>query len=159
MISLKIATPAVPFNIGPSIVARVRARFMQEAGALIVDSVRSILGQSSIYSLSPEYAARKPRMKGFRRVAGKSADQPLILSGQGIYDNIDVVADGDGFIVHVDDRVGESPDGFDYAEYWESGEGSKSGFTGVDYLGKGLDLVEDKLADLMGDIIVQEMGL
>jgi len=150
MISLKIAIPAVPFNIGPSIVSRVRARFMQEAGALIVDSVRSILGQSSIYSLSPEYAARKPRMKGFRRVAGKAADQPLILSGAGIYDNIDVVADGDGFIVHVDDKAGTSPEGFDYAQHFEDI---------TDYLGKGLDLVEDKLADLMGDIIVQEMGL
>jgi len=150
VIQLKITAPAVPFNIGPSIVARVRARFMQEAGALIVDSVRSILGQSSIYSLSPEYAARKPHMKGFRRVAGKSADQPLILSGQGIYDNIDVVADGDGFIVHVDDKAGTSPEGFDYAQHFEDI---------TDYLGKGLDLVEDKLADLMGDIIVQEMGL
>jgi len=150
MISLKIAIPAVPFNIGPSIVARVRARFMQEAGALIVDSVRSILGQSSIYSLSPEYAARKPRMKGFRRVAGKSADQPLILSGQGIYDNIDVAADGDGFIVHVDDKAGTSPEGFDYAQHFEDI---------TDYLGKGLDLVESRLADLMSDIIVDEMGL
>jgi len=150
VIQLKITAPAVPFNIGPSIVARVRARFMQEAGGLIVDSVRSILGQSSIYSLSPQYSARKPRLAGFRRVPSKSADQPLILSGAGIYDNIDVVPDGDGFIVHVDDKAGESPDGFDYAQHWEDV---------TDYLGKGLDLVEDKLADLMGDIIVDEMGL
>lgn len=151
MIQLKITPPAVPFNIGPSIVARVRARFMQEAGALIVDSVRSILGQSAIYSLSPEYSKRKPRMAGFRRASGKSADQPLILSGSGIYDNLDVIAQGglDGFIVMVSDNGGYDGD-FDYAQYWEDA---------TDYLGKGLDLVEGRLADLMADIIVQEMGL
>lgn len=125
---------------------------MQEAGALIVDSVRSILGQSAIYSLSPEYSKRKPRMAGFRRASGKSADQPLILSGSGIYDNLDVIAQGglDGFIVMVSDNGGESPDGFDYAQYFEDL---------TDYLGKGLDLVEGSLADLMATIIADEMGL
>lgn len=156
MIQLKITPPAIPFNLGPSIVARVRARFMQEAGALIVDSVRSILGHDAILNISDEWGLEKRVRKnsagaGFKRVGGKDFKQPLIWTGTGIYDNLDVIAQGglDGFIVMVSDNGGYD-DGFDYAQYWEDA---------TDYLGKGLDLVEGRLADLMADIIVQEMGL
>lgn len=148
MIQLKITPPAIPFNLGTSIVARVRARFMQEAGTLLLDAIRAHLGQDSIYTLSPEYAQRKPKLAKFRRMPGKSSTQPLILSAE-MFNALTVIPDGDGFRVQLED--GQAIDnGFDYGEFWQEI---------VDYLGLGLADVEAQLPEVLGDIIVQEMGL
>lgn len=148
MIRLNV-TLSVPPAASGSVIGRIRKRFMYEAGGIILDAIRSLLGTNTLYTLSRDYAARKQRSGKLRRIAGKSADQPLILTAT-MFDNLTVIPDGDGFIVMVQDGQAVSDKGFDYAEHWEEI---------TDYLGKGLDLVENKLDELMADIIVDEMLL
>lgn len=133
---------------GAGLKARVLKAFAANAGAMIVASVRNQLGQDALYTLSPDYAARKPSLAGFRRQAGKSSDQPIILTGD-IWDHIIWTATGDGLTVQVSDSAGMD-DGFDVAEHWEEI---------TEYLEKGLADVEGDLPDLLLDIIVAEMAL
>lgn len=149
MIQLRVTLPALPVASG-NVVGRIRTRFQHEAGTLILDAIRSLLGMSSIYTLSAEYSRKKQKLSKFRRVGGKASDQPLILSAAGIYDALTIIPEGDGFIVQVDDSKGTSDKGFDFAEHWEEI---------TDYLGKGLDLVEDQLDELLASIIEDEMML
>jgi hypothetical protein len=156
MLQVKVTTQGMP--VAKSAWSRVMARFADEGGKLIVESIQSLLGTAALYELSEAYGEKKQRLSGFKRVAGKDPNQPLIFSAEGIYDAIQFRREGDSIVVSVDGTAGVD-EGFDYAEYWQSGKGSKAGFAGVDYLGQGLALVEDKLGDLFLDIAFEEMGL
>jgi hypothetical protein len=156
MLQIKVSTKGAP--LGKSAWSRVMARFADEAGKMIVESIQGLLGTDALYHLSEAYGAKKQRKAGFKRVAGKDADQPLIFSREGIYDALSYKRVGDGIVVSLDSAAGVDG-GFDYAEYWQSGQGGKAGFSGVDYMGQGLALVEDKLADMFLDIAFEEMGL
>lgn len=150
-LKLKITPPTVPkVPGGAGLTNRILARFQREASDLIITAIRSHLGQDSLYQLSPGYAERKPKLPQFRRVAGKSSTQPLILGGEGIYDALVVVPYSDGFAVQVDSSKGISPEGFDYAEWFEEI---------TSYLELGLADVEDQLPDLLETIIFDEMQL
>lgn len=128
----------------------VMPRFAHDAGQLILDAVRSLLGTSQIYTLSPEYSVRKQKLKQFRRIPGKDPDQPLILSATGIYWGLSARKSGNSLVIDIDPSAGINPRGFDYAEFWEKN---------THYLEQGLAMVEPQLADLLTDIIVQEMAL
>jgi hypothetical protein len=147
-LKLKLTLPGVPVVAGAGLTQRIRERFQTEAGTLVLDAVRHILGQNYLYHLSPEYARRKPTLKKFRRFPGKSSDQPLILSGE-MFNALTVVPDGNGFRVEVQEGEAMSG-GFDYAEHWEEV---------TQFLEKGLDMVEGSLDGLLLDIIFQEMAL
>jgi hypothetical protein len=140
--------PTVPTMPTAGMTARIMSAFARNAGAMIVASVRNQLGSSSLYQLKPDYAARKPMLKGYRRQAGKSTDQPIILTGD-IFDHVVWEATGDGLIVHVAESAGMD-DRFDVSEHWEQI---------TDYLGKGFDEVEADLPDVLLDIIFGEMLL
>lgn len=93
--------------------------FRKDAGELIVKTIQDFLGDETAlgFSLKPGYAERKQKDKRLRRVAGKSTDQPLILSREGIYDALEVVETDRGFIVQIQEGMGVSDKGFDYAAY------------------------------------------
>lgn len=129
---------------------RVLPRFQKEAGKLLVDKVRDLLGHDDLYTLTPAYAERKRRNPRLRRVAGKDPDQPLILTREGIYDAVEMRIDGQTVVISVNEAKGLSERGYDYAELWQAR---------VDYLGKALDAVEDQFEDLLLDIVFDEMGL
>ena len=156
-LKLKLTLPTVPAMPGAGLTKRIRDRFRNEAGQLIVNAIRdAILGFDATLDISDEWGqekrtARNKRGLGFKFVAGKDWKQPLIWTGEGIYDNLEIIPQGgaDGFIVMVSDRAGVD-EGFDYAQYWEDA---------TDYLGKGFDLVESQLDQLMLDIVFQEMAL
>jgi hypothetical protein len=59
----------------------VLQRFYQQAGGIIKYFIQQQLGHDDLYHLDPEYAKRKLENPFMYRVAGKDADQPLILSG------------------------------------------------------------------------------
>ncbi len=131
--------------------------FREEAGALLVAAVQRELGQSTLYTLSGEWSDRKTMGKTIPqmvRKTGKASDQPLILSGEGIFEalKIDELAVGStSFYFHVlVDQDKGTDRGFDYAEYWEE-------FT--HYLEKGLAAVEDKLGDILASCVVRGMML
>lgn len=147
MIRLKVTLPTVPTIPQAGMTDVIRQRFQNEAGTMILDAVRSLLGTSAIYTLTPEYSSRKSKMKGFRREGGKASDQPLIFSGEGIFDALTVIPNSTGFVVQVDDSQGMRGS-YDYAEHFQDV---------TDYLGKGLDLVEDQLDELLATIIEQEL--
>lgn len=147
-IRLTLTLPIIPAMPTAGLTEKIRQEFMHEAGTLILDAIRLYLGEDQIYQLSPEYAKRKPTLKKFRRFPGKSADQPLILSGE-LYNSLTVIPDGDGFIVEV--QEGKAMNGsFDYAEHFEEI---------TLYLEQGLALVEDDLPELLIGIIFQNMNL
>ena len=128
----------------------VMPRFTSEAGTLVLDAVRDVLGTDALYILDPEYAKAKPRRKGYRRMPGKPIDQPLILSGEGIFLALTARQEGNSVVVQVDPNAGVTPQGFDYAEEWEEK---------VHYLERGLEAVEEQLDEVLARIIVEEMGL
>lgn len=134
----------------PANYKNVMPRFQKEAGLLVLEAVRSLIGTNTIFTLSPEYARRKPRMRGFRRIPGKDSDQPLIFSGAGIFFALGATYKGNEITISVYPGAGFSSHGFDYAEFHQEQ---------TDYLGKGLALVEDQLDKILLDIIVDEMGL
>lgn len=146
--TLTVAGLAVAAEAG--LEARILEKFEAKAGPLIVKAIQGVLGQDWIYKLQPEYAERKQRLREFQRIPGKSAAQPLILSGKGIYEAVEVNLVGDSLIVDVDPERGLSDDGFDYAERWEG----KAHFLEV-----GFALVENQLEEILLDIVVAEMGL
>jgi hypothetical protein len=149
VIKLSVQVSALPIALGTGVVKRVRERFQAEAGTLILDAIRAHLGSSSLYTLSPEYSKAKPKSKKFRRFPGKASDQPIILSGQGIYNALTVIPAGDGFVVQVEDSEGMNK-GFDYAEKMEQL---------TQYLELGLADVENDLDEVLAGIIEQEMLL
>lgn len=128
----------------------VMPRFTSEAGTLVLDAVRALLGTDELYILDTKYAEQKPKRRGYRRMPGKPMDQPLILSGQGIYLALTARRDGDTVIVEVDPSKGVDEHGFDYAAEWEDR---------VHYLERGLELVEDQLDQILLNIIFEEMAL
>lgn len=137
-----------------SVNSRINAakeKFRKDAGDLIVHTLQEILGNESElgFALKPEYAARKQKDKRLRRVAGKSEDQPLILSREGIYDALEVVADGDGVIVQVKPGAGVD-EGYDYAQRWLQETG---------LMDRAMMRVRDQLSALMQIAILEEVGL
>jgi len=147
-LKLKLTLPTVPTLPTAGLTDRIRNRFALEAGQMIILAIREHLG-NDIYQLSPGYAARKPSLKEFRRYPGKTADQPLILSGRGIFDALQWRLDGNTLVVDVDETKGDDR-GFDVAEYWEEI---------TSYLELGFADVETTLDDHLLDIVFQEMAL
>lgn len=135
--------------------ARINAakdKFRKDAGDMIVSTLQEILGNESElgFTLQPGYSERKQKDKRLRRVVGKSSDQPLILSREGIYDALEVVEDGDGFIVQIKEGLGVSDNGFDYAMYWLEQTG---------LMERAMMKVRDELNYLMEFAILSEVGL
>lgn len=142
--------------MGPGAWRGVLDVFYQDAGPLIVGGIRAVLGQTELYTLSERYKIKKVRLRRFRRIAGKDPYQPIIFSGE-LYDAVRARRDGKALVVEVD--PGKAVDaGFDYAEAWQSGEGFTHG-RGVDFLGKGLNVVENSLDDILLTTIFREMRL
>ena len=135
-------------NMVRSVERAVIKRFTAEASPLILASIRSVLGTTEIYELSPTYAARKPTMKGFRRIAGKASTQPLIFSGD-MYDALVVVPGNNNFYVEID-RSRINNHNPNYVEIWEER---------TQFVDKGIELVEDKLEELLMNIVFDELGL
>lgn len=134
------------------------SKFQDEAKRLIQLHVQELLGQDALYSLKSDWKTRKTRDPRYRHISGKPAHQPLILSGE-IYDNILVEWNDGAIIVKVDPQAGISSEGFDYAEYWESGAGSGGGFSGVGYLEKGVENALPDLLWLLERAFLEEMEL
>lgn len=145
---MKVTLPTLPTLPTAGMVERIRSRFAQEAGQIIIAAVRKHLGTNSVYDLSPDYAAVKPKLKKFRRFPGKSANQELILSGE-MYNSLVWSLIGNTLSVQVEDGKA-TDDGYDYAELWEEV---------TNYLEIGFMDVEDTLDDHLLDIIFQEMAL
>lgn len=134
----------------------ILSHYREKAGPLVVESIREVLGNEAElgYDISDEYAIRKERDPRLRRIAGKSVNQPLILAGE-IYEGLEVVELDDGFAVQVREGAGVSPQGFDYADYFN--DEFKGG--GLQYMGKGLDRVEEQFPGLLEDSIMETTGL
>jgi len=132
--------------------------FETEVGKIVVEAVQGVLGHDSLYKLNPEYAARKSSFPGYRTLPGKDPDQPLILTAA-MHDAVTATRSGNEVTIAVDPSKVPNAVYFDYPEYWESGEGSTSGFDGVHYLELGLIAVEHKFPQLLVDIIVRNLGL
>lgn len=148
-------TPETPANE----VDRAFSVFQRFAGLEIVQAIQAILGTDEVgITLSPEYAAIKPNLPGFKRYPGKSSEQPLILTGD-LHDHIVATNETNGVRVQVEDGHGIAEDGFDYAEYFQSGEGSTHGFAGLDYLGRGFDRVEDNFEERLLDVAFAALEL
>src|ERR1019366_3751199 len=127
----------------------IEAEFYDAAGALIVEKIKSVLGTQGLYNLSKSYALMKPTLPGYRRIPGKAADQPLILTGE-MYDALQVRIDSGTLIVEVDDTKAHDPKtGDDYAADWQN----KTAF-----MEKGFALAEPLLPALLEKIIVKNMA-
>ena len=103
MFECRVSIEAIP-QIG-DLYGRVIKRFQVVAGELVVNAVKDVLGKDDLYTLSEEYAKRKPRIKGFKRVAGKDPDQPLILSGD-MFENVVASFDGDTMCIQLSEGHG-----------------------------------------------------
>lgn len=162
MLKMTLRTTGKPLGGGANAVENAVEAFLDKAGDTMVEAVKRGLGQADLYELSDGYRERKLAGKtkpAMRRVAGKANDQPLILSGD-MYEGVVKRRDGaTGEVVEVASGAGVSESGFDYAEYWETGEGSSRGFKGVDFLGKGFDAVEGDLEEMLADEIVRGLNL
>lgn len=159
MIRIRFTSLFTPVKVNAYSLNRIERAFELEARKIIIGSIQEVLGNPSLlgYDVSPEYGRRKPGRRGFRRIPGKSATQPLIFDAEKIFDALLVEMHGDTLEVKVDPSKGM--DGaFDVAEYWESGEGSDGGFAGTHYLEKGVERCENKLAFVLGEIIFREWG-
>lgn len=151
MFTLSIAASGIG-TLPSRAVSSIMRRFSQQAGDLIVGSIRHLLGTDAVFHLQPGYAAEKAAGKthpAMRTYSGKDFGQPLILSGS-LYEGIAFHRDGDSVVIEVDAGAGVSQNGDDYAERWEER---------AHYLEAGLDAVEDQLAELLLVIIFEEMGL
>jgi|SRR5579871_523664 len=129
-------------------VDRILARFGEEAGKLIVAKVQEVLGEDSLYTLSEKYQVLKPKRKGFQRIPNKDPDQPLIFTGEGIYNALTYFMDGANIVVTLDAQKGVTDKGYDYAEVWEEA---------TQFLEKGFALAEPELPELLTLIITEEM--
>jgi hypothetical protein len=151
MLRMTVSIPPEFPGLAPGVADRVMNRFSEEAGKLVVEAIREVLGTEALdYQLSASYAIEKPKKKGFKRFPNKEWSQPLIFSGEGIFNALTSRIDGASVIVEVEASHGVSERGFDYAEKWEEA---------TEFLEKGFADVEDQLGELMGRIIVEEMGL
>jgi hypothetical protein len=149
MIQIRIQTEGLA-GADPALPDQVLKRFQEEGGQLVVQKVRSLLGQDQTYRLSEPYASRKiagrtnPKMKRF---AGMSPDEPLVLSG-GMYDGVEARIVGNSIEVGIADGAGISDGGFDYAEKWEAT---------VHFIEEGVREAEADLAELLGRIVAEQM--
>lgn len=148
MFTISITLPDL-VHLDGSLWKRVLPRFQKEAGDLVVEAVQNRLGEPGLYDLSAGYAATKSRRKGYKHIAGKPEDQPLIFTGA-LYEGLVAKATGDGVEISVQDGAAVTDKGYDYAEEWEQK---------VQYLEAGLQDVEDQLPGLLEQIIVEEMLL
>lgn len=134
---------------------RIRERFAKEAGELVIESIREVLGNVHElgYDISDEYAIRKLNDPRLRVIESKSATQPMILSAE-MYEGLEFEQTDTGFLVRVKDSAGVSESGFDYADYFnEDFQGS-----GLHFMEKGLDKVEHLLPNLLRTIVIEEIG-
>jgi len=110
---VSITIPDVPAGAFTTLVNM----FAERVGKELVHDIQMLLGTDEIYTLSEEYAAEKPHMKGFVRYKG--GDQPLIFSGN-MFEGVEWKLDGNTLTVGVRDDAGISEStGEDYAEKWE----------------------------------------
>ncbi len=147
-VRLSLKLPTVPALPNAGLTRRIRQRFALEAGQVIVLAVQNQLGTDALYRLDPGYAARKPKLRGYRRLPGKDPDQPGILTAEMMY-HLAWRATAEGVEVQVADGFAMDA-GFDYAQFQEEL---------MHYLEAGLDTVEDQLPLILEDIIMQEMNL
>ena len=104
-------------DIEAGALSQLVAMFAKRIGEDLVHDIQMLLGTDEIYTLSPEYAAEKPHMKGFVRYKG--GDQPLIFSGN-MFEGVEWKLEGNTLTVGVADDAGVSEStGEDYAEKWE----------------------------------------
>lgn len=127
----------------------------RKIGPMLVTEIQRILGTSEVYSLSGDYAIQKQLDPRLWRVPGKDADQPLILTGEHIYKALKWEFTSDGLNVYVDDSMARDSKGFDIAAYWDSGKGSKRGFSGVHYMQKAWDNIENKIGKAAEDVLME----
>jgi hypothetical protein len=130
--------------------AIIMQEWADRAGPILIEAIREILGHDAIYQLSYKYSLIKPNLAKFRRVSGKDSDQPLILSGEHIYDALEFHATSDGFLVQIPDSKSHSDTGFPIAEYWESQVG---------YLEQAFTRKRQDIEQLLEDIIYEKLGL
>lgn len=133
---------------------RVQRRFVEEAGKLIAESIQYVLGNEAElgYDVSPEYALRKAKDPRLRRVVGKSANQPMILTTD-IYENIEFRSENGNLVVDLKEGAGISDRGFDYAGYFDT----EFQGDGLRFMQKGLDRVKADLPALLNRIISEEL--
>lgn len=159
MLRFTVSMPGLAIDSGWA--ARAIERFEREGQGLLVEAVQGILGTPDIYTLTPRYRARKlagrtrPLMRPF---PGKAPDQPLILTGTGIYLALHARAETESIVIYVDPSQSTMPRGFDVAAYWESGEGSNAGFGGTHYLEKGFEAARPALEALLVRCLTEELG-
>lgn len=146
MYTIRLTPP--PFINRGNVAKKILKRFSAEAGPVIVDAIKSLLGTDALYQLQPNYAANKPKLPQYRAQAGKPADQPLILTGE-MFNALDFHLDGDTILVGVTDGKAIAEDGDDYAEKWEQT---------TEFLEKGFALVEAKVGEILTTICCEEMG-
>lgn len=129
---------------------RILPRFQREAGNLVVQAIQDVLGSSDIYELKPSYSAKKiaGKVARLKRISGKAADQPLILTGE-MYNALQWRKVGDVLIIEIADGKAIHGD-TDYAAMWDEK---------TQFMEQGLAAVEDQLDELLLNIIFSEMGL
>jgi hypothetical protein len=149
VIRIEIQSEGLTVGGDPGAPERVLNRFLEEAGKLLVEAAKNLLGTDALYALSESYKLQKPRRKGYVHVPGKSADEPLIFTSN-LWDGIVALVQADILVLTIDPGHGISDGGFDYGQEWEQR---------TEFLEKALAAVEDQLQGLLGTIIVEEMLL
>jgi len=130
--------------------AAIMQEWANRAGPILIFAIREVLGHDALYTLSLTYAANKIKSSKFKRVAGKDPEQPLILSGEHIYDALEFHATSDGLIVMIPDSKSHSDSGFPIAEYWEAH---------IEYLEAAYASCKNLLEEELVDVILENLGL
>lgn len=159
------------FNAGANLGGIMR-KFAKEGGEIGVKHIRDVLGHDALYQLSETYKRRKlamlsgadagskrritrfKKLKAFskpaKRYSGKDADQPLILTAEGIYEALESKQSGNSILFDVKSGHGVER-GFDYAEHWAE----QTAFLEAAAEDDALSEMSDKLMDM----IAEELGL